>query len=639
MKTRVITMTRSFAAVGTSVLALALLSSPAQATPVFWYGNGTTIGGAGTWNTSSNNWSTASNGTGITTYAAVNGGSTTTDTATFQGTAGTGAVVLGSNISVNAISFVTTGYTVSGGGFKITLVGTAPNIGSSATSGIVSAVVDGAANVGLVKGGTGTLTLSGANTYTGSTTINGGTLSISSIGGGTGVSSNLGAGTGSIFMGSGGNNATLLYTGAADSTDRLLSMSVGLSGTGAIIQNDGAGALNFTNTSNLGVTSTGTKAWNFQGSKGGTISGNIVNGSSTTLSVNKAGTGTWALAGANTYNGATAVTAGILNIQNATALGTTAAGTTVSSGATLQIQNNITVGGEALTVSGTGASGSTGALENVSGTNTYGGAISLGANTTVASDAGSLALSGGISGTGTNLTVTGSGSGSISNTIATTTGSVTKSGSGTWTLAGANTFSGGTTISAGTLQVSNLTGSATGTGGVSLGAATLTGTGAVSGTVTTASTSSVITPATTSTIGNLALGGIASSGLTLNMAIDGTGASNSTLTLGSGGFSASGTTLTLNLYDQGTNTLATNTVYTLVTGSGTWTLPTTINATLFGSTYLLDTSYGVNGILFDTNAHTLSFQLATVPEPGTWAMMVGGVVCLLVVQSKRRRSL
>ena len=40
------------------------------------------------------------------------------------------------------------------------------------------------------------------------------------------------------------------------------------------------------------------------------------------------------LSGANTYTGATTVSAGTLNIQNANGLGTTAAGTTVSSGAT-----------------------------------------------------------------------------------------------------------------------------------------------------------------------------------------------------------------------------------------------------------------------------------------------------------------
>jgi hypothetical protein len=57
----------------------------------------------------------------------------------------------------------------------------------------------------------------------------------------------------------------------------------------------------------------------------------------------------------------------VLNIQNASALGTTAAGTSVTSGAALRIQGDITVGAEGLTLNGTGVSGD-GALRNISGT-------------------------------------------------------------------------------------------------------------------------------------------------------------------------------------------------------------------------------------------------------------------------------
>ena len=83
----------------------------------------------------------------------------------------------------------------------------------------------------------------------------------------------------------------------------------------------------------------------------------------------KAGTGTWILTGANTYTTATSITAGVLNARNATALGTTAGGVTVSSGAALELQGGITIGAEALSITGTGVS-SNGALRNISGTNT-----------------------------------------------------------------------------------------------------------------------------------------------------------------------------------------------------------------------------------------------------------------------------
>ncbi len=171
----------------------------------------------------------------------------------------------------------------------------------------------------------------------------------------------------------------------------------------------------------------------------------------------KSGAGTLTLIGANTYSGATTVSAGILNIQNATSLGSTTVGTTVSSGATLQLQGGITIGSEALTISGTGVSGQNGALVNVSGTNSYGGLLTLAAATTISSDSGTLNLTntGTITGAGSALTLTGSGSGSVSSIIGTATGTLTKSGIGAWTLTGANTYTGATTISGGTLQLGN----------------------------------------------------------------------------------------------------------------------------------------------------------------------------------------
>jgi autotransporter-associated beta strand protein len=77
----------------------------------------------------------------------------------------------------------------------------------------------------------------------------------------------------------------------------------------------------------------------------------------------KQGSGTLALTAASTYAGSTSITAGALTIQNATALGGTAAGTTVSSGAALRIQGGITVSGESLSIAGGGIS-TDGALRN-----------------------------------------------------------------------------------------------------------------------------------------------------------------------------------------------------------------------------------------------------------------------------------
>jgi fibronectin-binding autotransporter adhesin len=168
----------------------------------------------------------------------------------------------------------------------------------------------------------------------------------------------------------------------------------------------------------------------------------------------KAGSGTLTLSGANTYTGATTVSAGVLNIRSNTALGTTANGTTVNSGAALQLQNGITVTGEALAVTGTGISND-GALRNISGNNTWTGAVSLTGATRINSDAGTLTLSGGISATNRALTVGGAGNTAISGAIATGSGTLTKDGAGTLTLSGANTYTGATTVGAGNLVVAS----------------------------------------------------------------------------------------------------------------------------------------------------------------------------------------
>src|SRR5205085_1371800 len=115
------------------------------------------------------------------------------------------------------------------------------------------------------------------------------------------------------------------------------------------------------------------------------------------------------LSTANTYTGTTTINAGILSISQGTdmsgnsALGTTAGGTIVNSGGSLELLGGITVTGEALSLDGTG-SASNGALRSLSGSNSYAGVVTLAGHATIQTDAGSLTLST-VTATDKNLTV------------------------------------------------------------------------------------------------------------------------------------------------------------------------------------------------------------------------------------------
>ncbi len=381
----------------------------------------------------------------------------------------------------------------------------------------ISAAISG--NHKIIKAGAGLLNFSGANTYTGSTTINAGTLQF--------------AKEVSLY-----NNNTASWTAANLIVASGATAAFNVGGTGEFTSSDidtlkalGTASGGFESGSVLGLDTTNASGGTF------TYSSNIANPNSgaNVLGLTKLGTGTLVLSGTNSYTGATTVSAGVLNIQSATALGSTASGTTVLTGATLQLQNNITVGAEALTINGTGASGQNGALVNVSGTNNYGGLLTLGSASTISSDSGTLNLtnSGTITGSGFDLTLTGSGNGNITSIIGTGSGALIKSGSGTWTLNSANTYTGLTTITAGTLTegVSNAisTGGLTVNGATavfdlganhsdSVGTVTLDGGGSITGT----GTSTLTSTGTFEMKSGSASATLAGSGIALNKTTSGT---------------------------------------------------------------------------------------------------------------------
>ncbi|MFM1852476.1 MAG: hypothetical protein RIS54_2160 [Verrucomicrobiota bacterium] len=211
------------------------------------------------------------------------------------------------------------------------------------------------------------------------------------------------------------------------------------------------------------------------------------------VSMVKAGTGTMVLTNANTYQGVTTVSQGVLRITNDDALGQYSSslgaldnGTVVDSGAQLQLAGNITVDQETLTLNGTGVS-STGALLNESGDNSYRGSVFLESDSRINANSGTtleignytgpgntLNVNGGIMNgvtSGQDLTVGGAGNTIVNGGIGKYVQDITKDGTGTLTLAGNNSYAGATNITSGAVKVTHNSGLA-GTGAtVSNGAA------------------------------------------------------------------------------------------------------------------------------------------------------------------------
>ncbi|WAC18765.1 autotransporter-associated beta strand repeat-containing protein [Luteolibacter sp. SL250] len=208
----------------------------------------------------------------------------------------------------------------------------------------------------------------------------------------------------------------------------------------------------------------------------------------------KTGAGSLALTGNNTHTGLTKVNTGILRVLSNNALGGATQGTEVAAGGQVRLENNVTVTGESLRITGTSNSGVSAGLLNFSGNNVWTGGITLdvgnGQNTRISMTDGTLDLQGNIlidsgatSSTTVGLVLTGNGgTGRISGNISGAGNSqvLIKNGNSTWELTGTNTYGGTTRVDAGVLAVNsianNLGSPTTGNSAIHFGEALTTGT-------------------------------------------------------------------------------------------------------------------------------------------------------------------
>jgi fibronectin-binding autotransporter adhesin len=549
----------------------------------------------------------------------------------------------GATLDISAGNGTQTFGTLSGPG-TVNLGANSLTIGNP-TNGIFAGSIVGTG--GVIKEGIGTQILFGANTYTGGTLINAGTLTIGA--GGSLASSgavNL-AGTGTGFV---------IATGGDQEIG-------GLNGVAGSVVSLGGNTLTLTRDGNS----------SYDGLIGGT--GSLV----------KNGTGAQELGGANTFSGGVTLNAGGLVLGNNGALGTgalsVAGNVSLDTNAALNLGNNVALaagarldilGSNALTlggaITGTGGLVKDGASTlTLTGANTYIGGTTINSGTLAIGAGGSLAVTGALNlaGTGTfdissggNQTI-GSLAGVAGSTVAlggntltlagvsdTTfagsiggSGGLVKNGAGIQTLSNASTFGGGVTLNSGGLVVGN--NAALGTGALTVGGAS------------TLDAASVVALAN-----NVVLNGgltvLGANGLTLNGAISGAGSltkdGSATVTLNgtntyTGGTLVNAGTLALgvgaSLYANGVVNVATGATFDLSAGNGTQTFGTLIGtgAVNLGSNSLVvggptdgvfsGSIVGTGGLIKEgTGTETLTgtntYAGSTIINVGTLAIGAGG---------------
>jgi fibronectin-binding autotransporter adhesin len=466
---------------------------------------------------------------------------------------------------------------------------TSTTYNASGTNGTLtlSGNIAGSGGVTLNPINGGLITLSGANTYTGTTTLLAGYALFSGTIANTGTTPGIfGEDTSAIVMNPGGAFAFMEATAATTFNRNLLVVgsgsgeaAFGYGGSGVVTMN---GNISLQRSLTLYGGSSAALSMVVNGVISG--SGSIIDQAATYITLN----------GNNTFSGGTNIQTSTYTLGSSTAFGT---GPVYFSGAG--------------TIQGAGTS-----------------ALTI-ANNLFLSATATLAGTAPLNFTGT-VNLNGSQSVSVTNTAATTfsgvvsNGALTKTGAGALTLSGANTYTGSTVISAGSVLVTNTSGSGTGTGSVVVNASgtLLGGTGTIGGPVSVVS-------------GAILEGGVgtATGALTLNSSLTLATGSIIELTLGTSGASSS-----LARTGSGTWTFASAQKFTLLSATpGTYDdIITGLAADPGSESAWTFTNTLDKGTFSYDGAGDIDLTITAVPEPAT---ILGGVFAtgLLAWSSRRRR--
>jgi autotransporter-associated beta strand protein len=371
----------------------------ASAAELYWSGDGTSLGGAGTWNTTGLNFSFTNAAPFSATWTNAN-----FDTAVFDGT---GGAVAFSSVTLNGIMSVrSTGYSFPSG--TLTLgAGGATNHTAAGVTHTISGIVAGTGS--LTKSGPGVMILNNVNTFTGGLLLNEGTL-------GWGANTTtIGANSAGVKIVINSNNVVFANSStSAKNPQQAVDQFADLVCDDSLIANPAG--INFTGAQGPWTLKGGDRKISVVGAATLTITG-VLTDDGTPRALTKSGSGKLSLANNNnTYSGKTYVTGGILAFSGSdTRLGVTPTGGPVADQLTLD-------GG---TVQSTAA-------------------LTLDPNR-------------GITITTNNGTIDVNSATFTYNGVIAGPGRLTKSGvsSGTLSLGGANTYSGGTILSGGKLIVGN----------------------------------------------------------------------------------------------------------------------------------------------------------------------------------------